>query len=115
MDMERMTQCKRQIRGTATVELAFVLPFFLMLMLGGLHYGWLFYHLHRVTGATHYAARVGTLVGKNHQDVRDTITEVLLRYVDAEGNPYYSLDVDAADQVYIEDVTITVEDGTVPG
>lgn len=87
MDMEQMTQRKQQMsparrrrvgmRGTTVVELAFILPFFLLLTLGALHYGWLFYHLHRVTNATRHAARVGTLVGRNEQDVRDTITEVL--------------------------------------
>jgi hypothetical protein len=112
--MEEMTQCKRRIRGTTVVELAFTLPFLLMFMLGALHYGWLFYHLHRVTNANRHAARVGTLVGRSEQDVKDTITTVLgLDRPDIW--PHYSLDVDDTTQVNIQDVTITVGMGTVPG
>lgn len=109
--MERMTRRKRQMRGTTVVELAFILPFFLLLTLGGLHYGWLFYHLHRVTNATRHAARVGTLVGRNEQDVRDTITEVL--GLDVDKWPNYNPNTI---EVNIEwDVPIDVDGGTVYG
>jgi len=101
------------MRGTTVVELAFMLPFFLLLTLGALHYGWLFYHLHRVTNATRHAARVGTLLGRNEQDVKDTITAVLGLNEDIW--PNYSLDVDNTAEVNIQDVTIVVDGGTVPG
>jgi len=108
-----MTQCKRQMRGTTVVELAFILPFFLLLTLGALHYGWLFYHLHRVTNAARHAARVGTLVGRNEQDVKDTITTVL--GLNEDKWPNYSLDVGNTREVNIEYVPIMVDGGTVPG
>jgi hypothetical protein len=108
-----MTYFKRQTRGTTAVELAFMLPFVLLLTLGALHYGWLFYHLHRVTNATRHAARVGTLAGRTHQDVRDTISVVL--GLNEDRWPNYTLNVDDTTQVNIEDVEITVDGGAVPG
>ncbi len=111
MDMERMTQRKQQMRGTTVVELAFMLPFFLLLTLGALHYGWLFYHLQRVTHATRHAARVGTLVDRDHDDVRAAIIEML--GIGSGRWPNYSLDVGT--EVNIQDVTIVVDGGTVPG
>lgn len=108
-----MRQSKRRISGTTAVELAFMLPFFLLLTLGALHYGWLFYHLHRVTNATRHAARVGTLAGRTHQDVKDTITAVL--GLDTDTWPDYSLSVDNPAEVNIQDVTIMVDGGSVPG
>jgi hypothetical protein len=126
--MERMTQRKQQMsparrrrvgmRGTTVVELAFILPFFLLLTLGALHYGWLFYHLHRVTNATRHAARVGTLVGRDKQDIINTITEVLGLTVDKW--PNYSLDVDNPAEVNIQTFeddgfTIPVDGVPVPG
>jgi hypothetical protein len=99
------------MRGTTVVELAFILPFFLLLILGGLHYGWLFYHLHRVTNATRHAARVGTLVGRSEQDVRDTITAVL--GLGSDRWPNYN---PGTIEVNIEwDVPIDVDGGTIPG
>ncbi|MFC1634458.1 TadE/TadG family type IV pilus assembly protein, partial [Planctomycetota bacterium] len=102
--MERITQYKCRMKGTTTVELAFTLPFLLMLVLGALHYGWLFYHLHRVTNATRHAARIGTLVGKSHQDVRDAITAVL--GLNDPNWPSYSLNFDT--DVVIQDVSIPI-------
>lgn len=111
--MGRIKQCKQRISGTTLVELAFVLPFFLMLTLGALHYGWLFYHLHRVTNVARHAARVGTLPGRSEQDVKDTITALL--GLNEDEWPNYSLDVDNTMEVNIQDVTIAVDGGTVPG
>lgn len=95
------------------MELAFTLPFLLLLILGGMHYGWLFYHLHRVTNATRHAARIGTLPGRSPQDVKDAIGAVL--GLGGGGWPNYDLDVDDATEVSIQDVTITLGSGeTVP-
>lgn len=109
-----MSQSKQRTKGAVTVELAFALPFLLLLTLGALHYGWLFYHLHRVTNATRHAARVGTLAGRTHQDVKDAITAVL--GLNNPGKwPNYSLNVDDPAEVNIQDVPIMVDGGSVPG
>lgn len=105
-----MRQCNRRIRGSTVVELAFLLPFFLLLTLGVLHYGWLFYHLHRVTGAARNAARVGSLVGRDHDDVKDAIAGALRL-----ANGYYDLRVDDEDEVDIDDVDVAVDGEMIPG
>ncbi|UCE50070.1 MAG: hypothetical protein JSW47_07900, partial [Phycisphaerales bacterium] len=61
-----------------------------------------------------HAARVGTLVGRSEQDVRDTITAVL--GLDVDRWPNYTLNVNNPAEVNIEwDVPIDVDGGTVPG
>jgi Flp pilus assembly protein TadG len=48
-------------RGTEAVELACLLPFFLLLVLGLIEYGWLFYNLQAVTSAARQGARIALL------------------------------------------------------
>lgn len=45
-------------RGIVAVEFALVLPLLLLLLLGVLEWGWLFYNFHQVKGAARRGARV---------------------------------------------------------
>lgn len=108
-----MRRTRRPQKGTTVVELAFTLPFLLLLLLGGLHYGWLFYHLQRVTNATRHATRIGTLPGRSPQDVKNALSSVL--GLGGGAWPNYNLNVDDATQVSIQDVTLTIDGESVPG
>jgi Flp pilus assembly protein TadG len=48
-------------RGTEAVEVAFLLPLFLLVVLGLIEYGWLFYNLQAVTNAARQGARIALL------------------------------------------------------
>jgi len=47
----------RNQRGVATLEMALVLPLLLLLVIGGIDYGWKFYILHNMNVAARDGAR----------------------------------------------------------
>jgi len=53
-----MKSLKSRRKGLATVEMAIVLPLLLMLVLGVIHYGWLFLKMQQITNAARSGARV---------------------------------------------------------
>jgi len=48
-------------RGTAAVEMAFVLPILLLLVMGAIEYGWLLHNVQQVTNAARQGARIASL------------------------------------------------------
>ena len=63
-------------RGTAVVEMAIVLPLFLMLVLGAIEYGWLFYNVQQITNAARQGARIAILPHKTAEsEARTVITD----------------------------------------
>ena len=50
-------------RGAAVVEMALVLPLFLMLLFGIIEFGWIFMVSHALTGAAREGCRTATLAG----------------------------------------------------
>jgi Flp pilus assembly protein TadG len=60
-----------QSRGQAVVELAIILPFFALLVLGGLDAGRAYYYTTALTGA----AREGVRVGSDHMVCTDAIMQ----------------------------------------
>lgn len=49
---------KRQRRGAAIIEAALVIPILILLTLGALKYGWIYYRLQQATNVTRQAARL---------------------------------------------------------
>ena len=66
-------------RGTTIVEAAFVLPLLLLVVLGAIEYGWLFYNIQQVTNAARQAARIAILPGRSAADVKNNVIMPLLK------------------------------------
>jgi Flp pilus assembly protein TadG len=49
-------------RGTAVVEAAIVFPLLLLLTLGAIEYGWLFYNIQQITNAARQGARTAAVL-----------------------------------------------------
>lgn len=61
-------------RGAAAVELALVLPIFLILIFGLIQYGWLFYQVQETSFAVREGARVAAVGTQNSAGVATLVT-----------------------------------------
>lgn len=78
--MDRARRLRRSSRtGTAIVEAAFVLPLLLLVVLGIIEYGWLFFNVQQVTNAARQGARVAILPDVSEAQAEAVITELLQR------------------------------------
>ncbi len=78
--MDRTRRLRRSSRtGTTVVEAAFVLPLFLLLVLGAIEYGWLFFNVQQITNAARQGARVASLPDVSAAQAQAVITEILQR------------------------------------
>lgn len=66
-----LRRCRKDARGAAAVEFAIVLPLLLMLVLGGLDWGYYFFIAQVTTNASREGARAGSL------ELDDTTSETL--------------------------------------
>ena len=78
--MDRARWLRRSFRtGTTLVEAAFVLPLLLLIMLGMIEYGWLFFNVQQITNAARQGARVAILPDVSEAQAQAVITEILQR------------------------------------
>lgn len=59
------------------VELALLLPLLLVLLLGLLEYGWLFFKLQQVNGAARHGARIGVTAAATQAQVQAAIDQMM--------------------------------------
>ena len=64
-------------KGQAVVEFALILPVFVLLVFGALEFGRAYYTLHLLTNAAREAARVGSLPGRDEDDVNAVVGDFL--------------------------------------
>ena len=99
-----MTSKPRSDNGQAIVEFAFVLPFVLILVLGIIEFGVLFYDKAMITNASREGARAGIVYqDTNHDDVYDPHSESQIKtavdayldgkLIDFSGTPNWETDV----------------------
>ena len=77
-------------RGTATAEVALILPVLLLVTFGAIRYGWFFLKAQQITNAARYGARVAIRADASTQDVLDVISSLLGPYganILEEGDP----------------------------
>jgi Flp pilus assembly protein TadG len=78
--MDQAKRLRKSSRmGTTIVEAAFVLPLLLLLVLGGLEYGWLFFNVQQITNAARQGARVACLPDATDSQVQAVIAGILDR------------------------------------
>lgn len=65
----------RRTRGTATVEMAIVLPLLLVLTFGLIEYGWMLLKMQQVTGACRHGARIAILPDASNAGVLAAVDE----------------------------------------
>jgi Flp pilus assembly protein TadG len=70
--MERMIERHRR-RGLAAVEMALLLPLLLLLLLGLIEYGWVFFALHVTSSAAREGCRVAVTQSATSAQVQTTI------------------------------------------
>ena len=106
-DMAALTRLRRlsSERGSQIVEGALVLPLLLLVVLGILDFGMLFWRFESVTNAAREGARVAVLQGYEEADVELRVEQFL---TDA------GLDPDAADITFEAPVGVDVGDGAGP-
>jgi Flp pilus assembly protein TadG len=69
---------KRTRRGSATLEMALLLPFVLFpLTFGLIEYSWMFLKAQDVSNAVRAGARVAAMAGSTSDDVRATVTSLM--------------------------------------
>lgn len=93
------TAQRRTRRGVAMIEVALVLPVFLMVVLGIIEFGQMTLVSHLLTNATRDAARSASLPGSTNDDVAGSIQQFLSE----------TANVDA------EEVTVTITIQAAPG
>lgn len=107
--MASMRTFARETHGLATVEVAIVLPFLLILTFGMLQYGWLFFRYHQVTNAAHRGARIAILPSAATADVQDKVQELMEYYGMADtGYLLSTLPGEVSDAVGLDTVTVEV-------
>ncbi len=89
-------------RGITVVELALVLPLLLLIVLGGIEYGWLFLKAEEVTNAARHGARVAVRAGVTDDD-------------EITGGGSVAADLLAEAGIPVRAGTITVPTGVNPG
>jgi Flp pilus assembly protein TadG len=78
--MDRTSRLRRSSRmGTTIVEAAFVLPLLLLVVLGIIEYGWLFFNVQQITNAARQGARVAILPDVTPAQAEAVIAEILQR------------------------------------
>lgn len=75
MGMPRLQGTRRRDDGAALVELALVLPLFLVLIFGLIQYGWLFYQVQETSFAVREGARVSAVGTKSTADLTTHVTD----------------------------------------
>ncbi len=65
-------------RGSTLVEAAIVLPLLLLLTLGAIEYGWLFYNVQQITNAARQGARIAILPHSGAETEAATMINTLL-------------------------------------
>lgn len=80
--------------GTTIVEAAFILPLLLLLVLGAIEYGWLFFNVQQVTNAVRQGARIAILPHASAQTEAATAIQTLLTnarlWDDRSGDPTFT-------------------------
>jgi len=78
--MDRARRLRRSSRtGTTIVEAAFVLPLLLLVVLGIIEYGWLFFNVQQITNAARQGARIAILPDVSVDQAQAAITGILQR------------------------------------
>jgi Flp pilus assembly protein TadG len=78
--MDRARRLRRSSRtGTTIVEAAFVLPLLLLVVLGIIEYGWLFFNVQQITNAARQGARIAILPDVTTAQAEAIIAEILER------------------------------------
>lgn len=67
----------RTFRGTATIEMALVLPLLMALTFGLIEYGWIFLKLQQVTEAARHAARIGVTADATNGDITNAVAALM--------------------------------------
>jgi Flp pilus assembly protein TadG len=67
----------RRYLGTSTLEAAFVLILLLIVTLGSMGFGWLFFRIQQVTNATRHGARIAIRYGAQQSDVQNAVAALL--------------------------------------
>lgn len=65
-------------RGATVVEVAVVMPFLLMIILGTIEYGWFFFTAQTIKYAANEAARVGCLAVSTDTDIENKISQTMV-------------------------------------
>ena len=63
--------------GGSLVEAALILPFLLVLLIGLLEYGWLFFKLQQINGAARHGARIGVTESATQAGVQAAVAQML--------------------------------------
>lgn len=63
----------KERRGTASIEMALMLPLLIVLLMGLLEYGWLFSKAHQIANVTRNAARIAVLPDSTSADAQTTV------------------------------------------
>jgi Flp pilus assembly protein TadG len=72
---------KRSERGAAAVEFALVLPLLMLLLLGGIDWGYYFFVDQIVTNAAREGARTGAVADRATSDARDVAQSAVAGYL----------------------------------
>ncbi len=91
-------------RGTTAVEVAFVLPVFLLLVFAMIEFGHVYMTTQLIVAAARAAARTGVADGKTTADVTAKVDEILSAGIDSSQATVYIKDGSAFD-----DATITTD------
>lgn len=101
-------------RGAALIEMAVVAPLLVLLLMGIIEFGWLFYCKQVMVTAARVAARVATLPGTTEAEVRAEVDSEMTRmgFPPARYNYVVSISRATAEDPY-ETVDITIPYGSV--
>jgi Flp pilus assembly protein TadG len=102
----------KSTRGISIIEMALVMPLVLMLLMGILEYGWMFWKNQEINNAARQGARVAVIEGATNDQVTSEIDTIMANV--GLGSSGYTIEI-SPDDVFITDpgtlVTVTV---TVP-
>jgi Flp pilus assembly protein TadG len=73
----RSGTCRQTRPGLALIETVLILPLLLLIILGTMEYGWLFWKAADINNAARQGARVGSRGGATAGDITTTVLDVL--------------------------------------
>lgn len=115
--MDKIRHRNRSFRtGTTVVEAAFILPLLLLLVMGGIEYGWLFFNVQQITNAARQGARIAVLPHAGAQTEAATTIQTLLTsarlWDDRSENPTFTYAAIPGDPEGRQQVTVRIRVST---
>jgi Flp pilus assembly protein TadG len=115
--MKKINKRKKHEEGQAIVEFALVLPIFLLLVMGILDFGWLFYNYISVENSARNAARIACVESEtiNYSKADNTSLDKVFTYADIDEEETSNQENDVINTVkntlpsYLKNVEIKVE------